>query len=1009
MKKTLFNSDWYFSEFPLGTVLKDVTASDSFVPVTLPHDYMIYHVSDLYKDSVGIYKKSFFLQKERNHTYLLRFEGVYMDCQIYLNGILIFEWKYGYSTFDADLTKYLNDGENEIYVACNYQSPNTRWYSGAGIYRNVWLIDEAFAYIPMDGIYVSMEERNGDFLLSIDTEALSKIESCATIKHSLFDNNGITINEFSKECSLTPNVSVITQNCTVPSPKLWDIEVPVLYTLRTELLVDNQVLDCEEFKIGFKTLRFDKDKGFFLNGRNVKINGACMHHDLGALGAAMNKTALRRQFEKLIEMGVNSIRTSHNMPSVEVMDLADEMGLLIMSEGFDMWENKKTDYDYSNYFNDWYKKDVRSWIRRDRNHPSLFVWSIGNEISDTNEEKGREIASKLSKEVRVYDYKHNAYTGIASNYIEWDNAQKASCEVELSGFNYYERLYDAHHKKYPGWCIYGSETSSTVQSRGVYHFPYEVNLLTFDDGQCSCLGNCTTNWGAKNTEAVIIDHRDRDFVFGQYIWTGWDYIGEPTPYHSKSSFFGQIDTAGFEKDTFYQYKAEWTGNETAPFVHLLPYWDFNEGQIIDVMAYTNATSLELFLNDESYGKQLIDHKKGKELKGHWKVPYKKGSLKVNAYDKSGKLVASETKNSFDDPASINLSTSTTSLECGKDELAFITITMNDAKGNPVENARNRVYVEVTGAGKLVGLDNGDSTDYEEYKCNSRKLFSGKLLAIVAPTDNGEINVKVSSFGLPDASVTISTRGFTYSQYSHDTIKLCEVSNECPARKIEIAGSGLNVLTKDDPSMKLTYKVYPRNSTYKDVTFKCLTKDGIEANFAKAVACDGTVTVTATGDGFFTLTAFCNIGKNLPEVVSTIDFECKDLGIARFDPTTLVPGICYTASHSNKCKVSFLGGVFLPASSESISYITFDNLDFKDKELSEIHIPIFTFLDELPIRIHKGDINSPIIFEGLYKAKSIYNVYQENTFKLPVTFSGKDSITLEFPVNQTFSVQGFYFK
>jgi beta-galactosidase len=316
-------------------------------------------------------------------------------------------------------------------------------------------------------------------------------------------------------------------------------------------------------------------------------------------------------------MGVNSIRTSHNPPPTAWMDLCDEMGLLVDDEAFDMWEQKKTTFDYGNYFKEWCERDVASWVRKDRNHPCLIMWSLGNEIYDTHMATGLGITKRLREFVLKHDPNRNALITIGSNYMMTDEAQECAKNIDTVGYNYLERLYKEHHETYPDWKIYGSETASTIQSRGIYHFPNSLVLVTFSDGQCSCLGNCCTSWGAKNTETVISNDRDCPFSQGQYIWTGWDYIGEPTPYHTKSSFFGQIDTAGFPKDTYYLYKAEWASKNAAPFVHLLPYWDWNEGQLIDIKAYTNMDSVELFFNDVSKGMQDINHKNRKEPFGYW--------------------------------------------------------------------------------------------------------------------------------------------------------------------------------------------------------------------------------------------------------------------------------------------------------------------------------------------------------------------------------------------------------
>ncbi len=1010
MKKTLFNKDWYFSELELNTSYADGLKS-TFKPVDIPHDWMIHHVNDLYKNSIGFYKKTFTARPVKDHTYILRFEGVYMDVTIYLNDTQIYEWKYGYSTFDVDLTPYLKEGDNTVCVLCNYQCPNTRWYSGAGIYRNIYLYEKEASYMPLDGVYIYTSAKEKDFTVTLETEAVSLALENATIRHTVLNKEGETVYELSDDVSLNKEVLVNKQSFLFENPTRWDINNPYFYTVKTELIVNGEVVDEYDNPLGLRTISFDPDHGFFLNGRNIKINGVCQHHDLGALGAAFNKAALRRQFEKLLKMGVNSVRTSHNMPAKELMELADEMGILIYSESFDMWELPKTTYDYGNFFPTWYEKDVKSWVRRDRNHPSLIIWGIGNEIYDTHAGTGLKWTILLRDAVKKYDPMHNAYIGIGSNYIEWENAQKCSDELELSGYNYGEKLYEKHHKKYPHWCIFGSETASTVQSRGIYHFPYEIRILTYQDGQCSSLGNCSTNWGAKSAAYTIAAHRDHDYVFGQYLWTGWDYIGEPTPYFTKNSFFGQIDTAGFEKDTYYQYEAEWTQMKENPMVHLLPYWDFNEGQIIDICAYSNAPYVELFFNGISQGKQFIDHK-SYDLQGHWKLPYTKGELVVKAYDDEGNVIATDSTKSFSDPERIVLSADKTTLTADGLDLAFIEISLADKDGIYVANAKNRVSVSVKGAGRLVGLDNGDSTDYEEYKTTNRRLFSGKLIAIIAAKDvPGDITVTVSGEGLKSDTINLTSVESIdeVNVPCYEEIKECPCPKDVPIRKIELSLEGTTHLNKEITETKVSFKIYPENATYSEVYFKALTKDAVDANFVKINVEENTATLTALGDGEFTLNAFANNDKDHPEIISTLAFDITGLGLANFNAYTMVPGIEYAEVHSLDAKLSFLGGVFMPVPKDGRAYVTFENVDFGEFGSDEVHVPIFSFHDEMPIEILEGDIRTgTCVYKGIYQAKSWYNHYQENVYKLPRRIKGVSKITFAFTSDERFSLQGFYF-
>ncbi|MDE7280103.1 MAG: hypothetical protein K2N26_10320, partial [Oscillospiraceae bacterium] len=469
--KTLFNNGWEFKKTDVELSFDKVT-EDSWARVDIPHDWLIHQTKDLYETSAGWYRKSFTVNGSA--VRIVRFEGVYMDTAIWVNGKLAGEWKYGYSTFEFDITSLLNEGENEIVVKVSHRSPNSRWYSGAGIFRNVYLLEHKGAYLKSDGVYFS-EKQDGQNSGIRNIKLSAESVGGDTVEYVISDadgNNLLTANG-------KPNEEI---SVTVENPRLWDIASPNLYTLETKLYEGGTVTDSQSCKVGFRTIEFQADSGFWLNGKNVKLNGVCLHHDLGALGAAVNRTAIKRQLSAMKEMGANAVRTSHNPPAVEFMELCDELGILVDSEAFDMWELKKTDYDYARFFDDWYVRDVASWVRRDRNHPSVIMWSVGNEIYDTHvSPRGVEVTKMLCDEVRKHDYNHNAYTTIGSNYIEWEGAQNCAMEIETVGYNYGERLYEDHHRRHPEWLIYGSETAARVQSRSVYHFPKSAAYITHDD------------------------------------------------------------------------------------------------------------------------------------------------------------------------------------------------------------------------------------------------------------------------------------------------------------------------------------------------------------------------------------------------------------------------------------------------------------------------------------------------------------------------------------------------
>lgn len=1221
--KTLFNDGWQFAklhlesaDMPLPNEADLLSLSDDyFSQVTIPHDWLIWNTNDLYENSIGIYKKNFHAvvapetsackdcgplpnspsSTSANRT-IIRFEGVYMDTSVYINGIKTTVWKYGYTTFETDITDSLKDGDNTITVISVYRSPNTRWYSGAGIFRDIWRLDVPETHLVSDGTYfTSKKNADNSWVCKIKAEACyrpivshytcdsqvpvsstfsgspspyktaviagtpsstSQPAKNAVMRFSLADEAGTVLAETTLPVTLNPVItddpywyldpagsSTAEAEFQLQNVLTWDTDTPHLYTLATELFeagscsssgsgitstcndadctdpaschpsddkassaswTYGRLLDSNTQKVGFRTIRFDRDEGFFLNGRHVKINGACMHHDLGALGAAFNLTALRRQFTKLRDMGVNAIRLSHNPPAPALMTLADEMGLLIDSECFDMWEKPKTEYDYARFFPEWHSRDVASWIRRDRNHPSLIMWSIGNEIYDTHQGNGLEITKKLTALVRKHDPAKNAPVTIASNYMEWQGAQSCSELIDVTGYNYGERLYPAHHAAHPDWRMYGSETGATVQSRGIYHFPANFRMLTHDDSQCSSLGNCSVNWGASNAADTVIRDRNAPFSAGQFIWTGWDYIGEPTPYFTKNSFFGQIDTAGFEKDTYYQYQAEWTDYRSKPMVHLLPYWDFNIGQLIDVRAYTNAPQVELLFNGKSCGIQQIDHAHGMKLAGEWQLPFAPGTITAIARDESGNELARESRTTPGDPyrlvvkadkqrfssprdtaqpASLvetpevdksSISEGSGVLRTVGSDLVFVEIHTVDKDGNPVDNARNRVTVEITGA-RLEGLDNGDSTDYEQYKTTSRKLFNNALIAILAPdaiVPDAPVTLTVSSPGLESATLRLNESACASDALSEAELadkasgdcKAQRAPDEVPVRKIEltvVASLGslsqthsadktsdtakapdARTLTPENREVIVCARILPENATYRALKFEAVRLEGIASRAvaltplaatprdalpantpaadaahtedaltqgtttAAALHGDGAVRVTALQDGEFRLRCSCDNGTGIPEIISELEFSVSGMGSACLNPYEFISA-CEKSASLNECKLSFLGGVYIPAGR---NWISFENVDFGPDGSDTFTIPIFSFDTTMRLGIWDGnpDSGGQLLMQAEYNSPSWYNHYQSNTWILPRRLTGIHDLYILTDTSR-FSIQGFQFE
>ncbi|MBR4554573.1 MAG: DUF4982 domain-containing protein [Ruminococcus sp.] len=1011
MRETiLFCDGWEFSLQPIGSEYRDDL---EWQRVDIPHDWLIEDTKDLYKTSTGWYRRVFTVPEDGRRT-SLRFEGVYMDCRVYVNGSLAGEWKYGYTTFEFDITDLLVSGENLVTVRVDHREPNSRWYSGAGIYRRVWLNRFGKTHFLPDGVYISADEKGGLTVTSETERPEGDAAAPLSLRTTVYYGGEIKAGPLtSAVCAADRSVlpaeitrsgwsySSNTQYLKVENPKLWELEKPELYTCVTELLQDGEVIDSVSIRFGFRKIEFTTDKGFFLNSRHVKLHGACMHHDLGALGSAVNRYAVKRQLLKLREMGVNAVRTSHNPPAAELLELADELGFLILDEAFDMWEGAKTTYDYARFFPEWVRRDVASWIRRDRNHPCLIGWSIGNEIYDTNNsERGQEVTSLLKALVQQHDPRRTAYITIGSNYMGGENARRCADILKVAGYNYAERLYDKQHAEHPDWMIYGSETSSVVQSRGIYHFPLERPILCEDDEQCSSLGNSAPAWAAKSWEACIIPDRDRDFCAGQFIWTGFDYIGEPTPYSTKNSYFGHYDTAGFPKDSSYVFRTVWTDGGSRPFVHIFPYWDFTEGDMIDIRVASNCSRVEVYFNDEHIAGGDLDPAHSDKLTLDIKLPYRKGVIRALAYDASGNEVCCDEVRSFGDAAGVTVTADRETLRAGSDELCFAEISAVDENGVFAANANDRVFVSVTGAGRLIGLDNGDPTDYEQYKGTSRRLFSGKLLAVIAPTgEDGEIRLTVTSPSLKKTELILRSekaepiKGMSFVQSCSDRPCDCpDAIKDIPVRRIELSGER-TVFDAEHTELSFKTRLYPANTVYGgDIEYRITTESGIVSPLAEIVSqTEKGVTVRCFGDGEFFLRAFSRNGTEKIHIFSMLKLRAEGIGSALIDPYSNIPGGLFTAA-SNAAN-GMQHGVSI---GQGGGWIGYDNLDFGSVGSDEITVSLFANYST-PVRIKVWDgtpEDGTLLGDFEYDLKPIWLTYQEMTFKLPVMLRGVRTISLQ---------------
>ncbi|TKK70189.1 glycoside hydrolase family 2 protein [Ilyomonas limi] len=750
--------------------------------LNLPHDWSIEFAFDKNSPTgvgggalhggVGWYRKTFTLpEASSNKQVLIDFDGVYMNSSVWVNGHKVGFHPYGYTSFRYNLTPYLHvDGTpNTIAVKVdNSKQPNSRWYSGSGIYRNVWLTITNPVYVDHWGTYVTTPVvNNASATVQVNTsicraDTLHKV----TLNTVIVDDKGNKVaHKINTLVELNDSVTNVSQQLTLTNPKLWSVNHPVLYKVITTLLDGKSGLDDYVTPFGIRTFGFDANNGFSLNGEHFKINGVCNHHDLGCLGAAVNRRALERQLEILKGMGVNAIRTSHNPPAPELLNLCDSMGLLVMDEAFDMWKKQKNPYDYHLYWDEWHEKDLRSQVMRDRNHPSVIIWSIGNEIPEQwggkngEDSSGKMIARELADIVRSLDTTRPITA--ANNNPEPPNMIIESGALDLIGYNYHHQLYAAFPQTYPGKKFIATETVSALETRGHYDMPSDSIRrwpvrwdIPFNNGNpdltCSAYDNCSAPWGSTHEETWKVIKK-YNFLSGQFIWTGFDYLGEPTPYGwpARSSYFGIVDLAGFPKDIYYMYKSEWT-NE--PVLHIFPHWNWKVGDTVDVWAYYNhADEVELFLNGKSLGKK---HKEGDSLHVWWRVVYQPGTLKAISTE-NGKTVLTQEIKTAGAPAKIVLKADRNTIHADGKDLSFVTVTVVDKDGNTVPYADNLIYYNITGQGSIVGLDNGQQTDLEPFKGTQHKTFNGLGLCVVQSNGaKGDITLQASADGLQGASIVM---------------------------------------------------------------------------------------------------------------------------------------------------------------------------------------------------------------------------------------------------------------
>jgi beta-galactosidase len=740
--------------------------------VELPHDWSIEepfdpdaaskHDGAFLPGGVGWYRKTFKAPAAwKGKKVSVEFEGVYMDSTVWLNGKKLGNHPYGYTSFAYDLTPHLALGkENVLAVRVNVMQQCSRWYSGAGIYRHVWLDVTNDVHVKQWGMFVTTPVVEKDVAeVEVRTTVVNEGEKAAEVLLDIevMDAKGKAVGKGEEEGGVSrKGEAEFVHRVVIRKPRLWSPEDPYLYKVITKVKVGEKVVDIYESTVGIRTAEFTMEDGFLLNGKRVEIKGVCMHHDHGCLGAAFNERAMERQIEILQKMGCNAIRTSHNPPAPGLLELCDRMGMLVMDEAFDEWRLNKTPYGYGRFFDEWSQSDISSMVRRDRNHPCIVMWSIGNEVHDQKSPECGATAKKLYDAIKRQDPTRAITVGCNSP----DDAVKNGMPdgVDVVGINYFPKFYEKFQGK---WKLIASETTSTVSTRGEYFFESKdgkVELIKRQANQCSAYDIDIPGWATIAEDSLKAVAKSK-WIPGEFVWTGFDYLGEPTPYEwpSRSSYFGIVDLAGFPKDRFYLYQSRWTDE---PMVHLFPHWNWagkkdEPARVVPVRVYSNCKSVELFLNGRSLGEKSFADTTDLHL--DWEVAWEAGELKAVAKN-GGKKICEDVVRTAGPAAKMVLEPDRKTIDADGMDLSYVTVKIVDKDGNVVPDAANMVRFEVEGAGRLEGVDNGNPTCLLSFKGSYMKAFHGLCLAVVrSQRQAGDITLKAASDWLPDAKVVIKSR------------------------------------------------------------------------------------------------------------------------------------------------------------------------------------------------------------------------------------------------------------
>jgi beta-galactosidase len=719
---------------------------------------------------MGWYRKTFTLPASgKSKNVFIEFDGVYKNSEVWINGHHLGKRPNGYVSFSYDLTSYILPPPQKNVIAVkvdNRQQPDSRWYSGSGIYRNVKLVMTNKTFIVSSGTFITTEKISDtsaviNLQLIVNT-AVGIKENVAALTALYTSDGRIVTGERTPLPNMQDTPVILNQRFLLKHPALWGVNNPNLYKAVTVIYQDNLAIDDYTTTFGIRFFSFDNEKGFSLNGKPTKIHGVCMHHDLGALGAAFNVNAAKRQLKILKEMGCNAIRFSHNPPASEILDLCDQMGFLVIDEAFDMWQKRKNRFDYHLDFKEWHKKDLEAMVLRDRNHPSVILWSIGNEIREQFDSTGTAITKELVSIVKNLDPTRPVTAALTETFPEKNFIAKANA-LDVLGFNYKDYDYAELPKRFPGQKFIASETASALATRGVYQFPSDTirvwppNFRVQDtftankDFTCAAYDNTHAYWGNTHEKSWLAV-KNNPHIAGAFVWSGFDYLGEPIPYPkfpARSSYYGIIDLAGFPKDVYYMYQSEWT---TKPVLHLFPHWNWTAGELVDVWAYyNNADEVELFLNGKSLG---IKKKTDSTLHVMWRVSFEPGTLRALSR-KNGKVVLTNEIRTAGPAAQIQLVADKKNLTAGRNDLSFITVRILDKRGNLVPGNNNLIEFKVSGNGKLAGTDNGYQADTVTLQSNKRNCWKGLALAIIQSSEKkGNITLTATSPGLPPAFITL---------------------------------------------------------------------------------------------------------------------------------------------------------------------------------------------------------------------------------------------------------------